>query len=59
MADQDDAHDHRESAQAPGRDSEDLREGRRDRQGIGRISGSYTGLYEPGYLDDLRAEWPE
>lgn len=24
-----------------------------------RISGSYTGLYEPGYLDDLRAEWPE
>lgn len=24
-----------------------------------RVSGSYTGLYEPGYLDDLRAEWPE
>lgn len=24
-----------------------------------RISGSYTGLYEPGYLEDLRAEWPE
>lgn len=24
-----------------------------------RISGSYTGLYEPRYLHDLRAEWPE
>lgn len=24
-----------------------------------RISGSYTGLYEPGHLEDLRAEWPE
>lgn len=23
-----------------------------------RISASYTGLYEPGYLDDLRSEWP-
>lgn len=24
-----------------------------------RISGSYTGMYEPGYLDDLRAGWPD
>ena len=24
-----------------------------------RISGSYTGLHEPGHLEDLRAEWPE
>ncbi|MEL4503809.1 hypothetical protein AAEX63_02765 [Luteococcus sp. H138] len=26
---------------------------------VDRVSGSYTGLYEPGYLDGLRAEWPE
>ena len=26
---------------------------------LGRVSGSYTGVYEPGHLDDLRAEWPE
>lgn len=24
-----------------------------------RVGGAHTGLYEPGYLDDLRAEWPE
>lgn len=24
-----------------------------------RVSGSYTGFYEPGYLDELRAGWPE
>lgn len=23
-----------------------------------RLSGSCTGLYEPGYLDELRSEWP-
>lgn len=28
-------------------------------EALRRISGSYTGLYEPGYLEDLRAEWPE
>lgn len=26
---------------------------------IRRVSGAYTGLYEPGYLDDLRSDWPE
>ena len=26
---------------------------------VRRISGSYTGLYEPGHLEDLRSEWPE
>lgn len=25
---------------------------------VRQISGSYTGLYEPGYLGDLRSEWP-
>lgn len=24
-----------------------------------RASGAYTGMYEPGYLEDLRSEWPE
>lgn len=24
-----------------------------------RVSGSYCGLYDPDYLDDLRAEWPD
>jgi hypothetical protein len=24
-----------------------------------RITGSYTGLYDTRYLEDLRAEWPE
>ena len=26
---------------------------------VRRVSRSYTGLYEPGYLDELRSEWPE
>ena len=26
---------------------------------VRRISGSYTGLYEPGHLEDLCSEWPE
>ncbi|GAB3927573.1 hypothetical protein GCM10011575_10300 [Microlunatus endophyticus] len=37
-------------------ESADRRNGRLD--ALRRISGSYTGLYEPGYLEDLRAEWP-
>ncbi|HMR50077.1 MAG TPA: hypothetical protein PKE40_12390 [Arachnia sp.] len=24
-----------------------------------RVCGAYTGMYEPGYLEDLREEWPE
>lgn len=24
-----------------------------------RVSGAYSGMYEPGYLDGLREEWPE
>lgn len=32
----------------------------RERQAaIGKLSGAATGLYPPGYLDELRAEWPE
>lgn len=26
---------------------------------LARVSGSYTGLYEPEYSDELSAEWPE
>lgn len=26
---------------------------------LSRISGSYTGLYEPDYLERLREDWPE
>lgn len=26
---------------------------------IERIAGSYTGMYPKGYLEELRAEWPE
>jgi len=28
-------------------------------EGIRRTSGSVSGLYPKGYLDDLRSEWPE
>lgn len=34
--------------------------GRLDRpDALRRTSGSHTGRYEPGYLEDLRAEWPD
>lgn len=31
----------------------------RRREAIRGISGALTGAYEPGYLEDLREEWPE
>lgn len=31
---------------------------RRRLQVIDELSGSLTGMYEPGYLSRLRAEWP-
>lgn len=26
---------------------------------LARVRGAYTGMYEPGYLAELREEWPE
>ncbi len=34
-----------------------LVEGRRQR--IERTSGALTGVYGPGYLEDIRQDWPE
>jgi histidinol-phosphate/aromatic aminotransferase/cobyric acid decarboxylase-like protein len=31
----------------------------RRREAIAELSGSLTGVYEPGYLDTLRQDWPE
>lgn len=31
----------------------------RRRDAIVELSGSLTGVYEPGYLDTLRQDWPE
>ena len=31
----------------------------RRRSAIAELSGSLTGVYAPGYLDDLRHDWPE
>ena len=30
----------------------------RRRAAIDAVAGSFPGLYPPGYLDELRAEWP-
>lgn len=35
---------------------EDLRA--RRLRAIEELSGALTGIYEPGYLEDLRADWP-
>ena len=32
---------------------------RAHRDAIAATSGALTGMYGPGYLDELRAEWPE
>ncbi|MDQ6522267.1 hypothetical protein RB608_01580 [Nocardioides sp. LHD-245] len=29
------------------------------RRALEQLAGSLTGVYEPGYLDALRAEWPD
>jgi hypothetical protein len=31
----------------------------RRRLAIAELSGSLTGVYAPGYLDDLRQDWPD
>jgi hypothetical protein len=31
----------------------------RKRAAITALAGRFSGMYPPGYLDDLRAEWPE
>ena len=31
----------------------------RRRTAIAELSGSLTGVYEPGYLDAVRHDWPE
>jgi hypothetical protein len=34
-------------------------EAERRRAAVHAIAGSFPGMYPPGYLEELRAEWPE
>ena len=42
---------------AIGAESEHERD--RRRAAVRRTSGALTGVYDPGYLEELRREWPE
>jgi hypothetical protein len=40
-------------------DEVESEEAARRRAALDRYAGTFPGLYEPGYLDALRREWPE